>query len=343
MALSPDYSVARMINGGWQLAAGHAAVDRPEREVVDDLVRLVERGFTTFDCADIYTGVESLLGHVAQRSRSRGMTVEVHTKLVPDRSVLGSIDRAYVNGVVDRSLTRLGVERLDLVQLHWWDYAVSGLVETAGWLDDLRQAGKVRLIGVTNLDVERLRTLVGAGISVASHQLQYSLLDRRPAAAMTAFCNQHNIALLAYGTLAGGFLTDRWRGRPAPTEPLPNRSLVKYRLMIEECGGWDSLQALGASVSELAARRGVSLAALATGWVLHQPGVASAIVGTRGDAHVDDRVRCLALDLTADDRARIDAELARVSSPPGSVYGLERVEGGRHAVIMKTDLNRLNS
>lgn len=343
IALAPGYSIARLINGGWQLAAGHTLNVQSTASTVDGLSRLVDAGFTTFDCADIYTGVESLLGRVVARARARGERVEVHTKLVPDRAALPALDRAYVTGVIDRSLRRLGVEQLDLVQLHWWDYAVPGLVETGGWLDQLRQDGKIRLIGVTNLDVPHLRALIDAGLPIASHQLQYSLLDRRPVDAMAAYCREHGVALLAYGSLAGGFLTDRWRGRDDPGSPLDNRSLVKYRLIIDECGGWSAFQALLEDARVVANRHGVSIAALATRWVLDQDGVAAAIVGTRGDAHLDDRRRSLALVLDAEDRARLNAALADLRSPPGSVYGLERVEGGRHAVIMKTDLNRLDS
>ena len=340
VTLAPGYSVARTINGGWQLAAGHGAGTRPTSVVVEELLRLVAAGFTTFDCADIYTGVESLLGQVTRKARGFGRAVEVHTKLVPDQSALPNLDRAYVTGVVDRSLSRLGIERLDLVQLHWWDYGVPGLVDTAGWLDDLRRAGKVRLVGVTNFDVERLRLLVDAGIPVATHQLQYSLLDRRPAGEMTAFCRQHDIALLAYGTLAGGFLSDRWAGRPAPGEPLANRSLVKYRLIVDECGGWAAFQNL---LAALGAGPDGSIATVATRWVLAQPRVVAAIVGTRGDAYLADRLRFWAHGLDAEDHARIRAALDHVRSPPGPVYGLERTVGGRHAVIMKTDLNRLDS
>ncbi|NIN67522.1 MAG: aldo/keto reductase, partial [Anaerolineae bacterium] len=80
---------------------------------------------------------------------------------------------------IDGSLLRLGVDRLDLVQFHWWDYDVPGYLDAAGWLADLLTAGKIRALGVTNFDTYHLRELVGAGIPIVSNQTQYSLLDRR--------------------------------------------------------------------------------------------------------------------------------------------------------------------
>ena len=116
--------------------------------------RFVDAGITTFDCADIYTGVEALIGEWLKRRGARGaaVPVQVHTKYVPDLDRLPTHSRADVVRGVDRSLARLGVERLDLVQLHWWDYDVPGYVDAAAWLDELRRAGKIRHVGLTNFD-----------------------------------------------------------------------------------------------------------------------------------------------------------------------------------------------
>jgi aryl-alcohol dehydrogenase-like predicted oxidoreductase len=92
----------------------------------------VEAGITTFDCADIYTGVEELIGaFLADYRPGTGgrPEVQVHTKYVPDLRSLGSLRKADVEGAIDRSLRRLRVDRLDLVQFHWWDYSVPGWIE----------------------------------------------------------------------------------------------------------------------------------------------------------------------------------------------------------------------
>ena len=334
VALAPDYRVPPVIIGGWQFAAGHSGTAVERDQLFRRWERLVEQGLDTFDCADIYTGVEALIGDFM---RATGRRVQVHTKFVPDRSALAGIDKPYVERIVDRSLARLGVERLDLVQFHWWDYGVPGMAETAGWLDELRRAGKIRLVGVTNMDTERLRALLDAGIPVVSNQVQYSVLDRRPAARMAALCQERGVSLLCYGTVAGGFLAEAWRGAPDPVAP-ENRSQVKYQLIIEECGGWPAFQRLLDGLAGVAARRHVDLSAVATRWALDQPAVAAAIVGIRSERSVESALRVLELELDQHDRESLAAVLPQ--TPPGDVYDLERVPGGPHAGIMKYDLNR---
>ena len=159
--LAPGYTICRLIHGGWQLSAGHHPGGADRERVLAEMERAVDAGATTFDGADIYTGVERLYGELVRRcGRDR---VQVHTKLVPDLEALPSISRAYVEQIVDRSLRRLGVESIDLVQFHWWDFDVPGHVEAAAWLDELRRAGKVRHLGVTNYDRTRLEQLLEAG------------------------------------------------------------------------------------------------------------------------------------------------------------------------------------
>jgi aryl-alcohol dehydrogenase-like predicted oxidoreductase len=339
VSLAPGYFISCLLKGGWQLAAGHGATH--PSDAFTDMDRYVEAGVTTFDCADIYKGVESLIGDwLKRRSRSRNVQpVQVHTKYVPDLDRLATHVRADVVQGVDRSLSRLGVERLDLVQLHWWDYEVPGYVEAAAWLDQLRRAGKIRHVGATNFDHHRLAEIVAAGIPIVSHQVQYSVLDRRPAGAMAALCATHGIGLLCYGALAGGFLSERYLGRSSPTPPLENRSLVKYRLIIDEFGGWDRFQEMLACLKAIATRHGVTIGAVALRWALDQPGVSGVIVGARHRGHLDHTIEAVELALDADDRAQIAGVQADSQGPDGDVYALERVKGGPHASVMQYKLN----
>lgn len=335
--LAPGYSIARILNGGWQLSRGHGAEVDP-RNAVNAMVRLADAGFTTFDCADIYTGVEELLGRflVAWNGRSE---IQIHTKYVPDKSALASLTRRDVEATVDRSLARLGVERLDLVQYYWWDDDVPGRVEAALWLDELRRKGKIRHLGATNFNVRQLAEIVDAGVPLIANQVQVSLLDRRTEHGMVRYCAEHGIHLLAYGSLAGGFLSERYLGRACP-DPLPNRSLVKYRLIIEEFGGWELFQELLGVLESVADRHGVSVANVAARWVLDREAVAGAIIGARSAAHLESNRRIFDVALDAEDHRRLDAVLERSPGPAGDCFDLERVPGGRHAVIMKTNLGR---
>ena len=234
------------------------------------------------------------------------------------------------------------------MQFACWDYAVPRYVETAVWLDEQRSAGKIRLLGATNFDVPHLAELVEAGVPLVAHQVQYSLLDRRPERgssgggmpqrSMVEFCREHGIHLLAYGTLGGGFLSRRYLGRPDPEPPLANRSLVKYRLMIDELGGWSRLQDLLGRLERIATRHGVSIANVAVRWTLQQGGVAAAVVGAFDAGHLEDNLRVFDLELDEEDLRSL--EPFADAGPPGDVYAAERVRDGRHAAIMKYNLNR---
>lgn len=338
--LTAAYSISRLLKGSWQLAGGHGAVDAAA--ALDDMDRFVEAGITTFDCADIYQGVEELIGEWLRRRRRGSGTraIEVHTKYVPDLDRLATHARADVTRGIDRSLARLGVDSLDLVQLHWWDYDVPGYVEAAGWLDEARRAGKIRHLGLTNFDRQHVTEIAAAGIPIVAHQVQYSVLDRRPATRMAELCVQHGIGLLCYGALAGGFLSRRYLGGTAPAPPLENRSLVKYRLIIDECGGWDHFQQVLTVLDAVATRYGVGIGAVAIRWVMDQPGVAGVIVGARHARHLDATLQACTVTLDAEDHGALARVQAASSGPAGEVYGLERVKGGPHASIMRYTLNR---
>ncbi|WP_439596368.1 aldo/keto reductase [Falsiroseomonas sp.] len=337
--LAPGYSISRILRGGWQLAGGHGEIARDR--AIAEMRAFIEAGVTTFDCADIYTGVEEMIGDFrATLSPAERARMQVHTKFVPDWSDLPRVDLAYVTRIIDRSLQRLRTEQLDLVQFHWWNYETPGWLEAAQHLDRLRQQGKIRHIAGTNFDTPHASAMIEAGVPLVSMQVQYSLLDRRPAGALAGLCAARGMTLLCYGTVAGGFLSARWLGQTAPAEPMANRSLIKYRLIIEEFGGWDAFQALLRAMDGVARKHGVSLTAVATRWVLDQPHVAGAIVGARYAEHLADNLTVFRFALNAADRAALEAVLAQAPGPAGDTYTLERDRDGPHGRIMKYDLNR---
>lgn len=335
--LAPGYTISRVIKGGWQLAGGHGPID--ERAALDDMGRFVDAGITTFDCADIYTGVESLIGRFLRVRGSGATPVQVHTKLVPDLSRLGTFARADVADAIERSLTRLGVERLDLVQFHWWDYDVPRYLDVLGELARLRDQGKIRLLGLTNFDTARVAAIADSDIPIASHQVQYSLIDTRPAASMVDACRARGIALLCYGSLAGGFFSERWLGVEEPPFPHENRSLTKYHLIIEEFGGWRLFQELLTVLAGIARRHGVAIGSVAIRCVLDRPQVAAAIVGATSARHLQSTLQASTLRLDPDEVRAIEQVATRARGPVGEVYELERQKGGRHARIMKYELN----
>lgn len=338
VALAADYRISRLIKGGWHLAGGHGAVDPAQAR--RDMADFVAAGFTAFDCADIYTGVEDLIGGFRREYPALARQVRVHTKFVPDIDRLQTIDGVAVEASIDRSLQRLGQERLDLVQFHWWDYTVPRYVEIALELERLRRKGKIDRIGLTNFGVLQVRELVAAGVPLFSHQVQYSLLDDRPQHGMVEFCREQGIALLCYGTVAGGFLSERWLGA-APTEgPFANRSLTKYRLVIDEFGGWPLFQQLLQALAAAGDKHGCDIATVATRVMLDRSEVAAAIIGATNTAHLAEHRKIGQLHMDDEDRAAILAVTARRQGPAGDVYTLERDREGPHGRIMRYQLNR---
>ncbi|NKB89137.1 MAG: aldo/keto reductase [Acidobacteria bacterium] len=337
--LVDDYSVPRHIVGLWQLSGGHQTSATSAEAALRAMEAYFEAGYDTFDCADIYTGVEDLLGQFRDRLGSRAARLQVHTKYVPDRGALAQLDRSAVEAAIDRSLRRLQCERLDLVQFAWWDYETPGYVDVVGWLGEIRETGKIRHIGTTNFDVERLDQMATIAVPMVAHQVQYSILDRRPTHGLTAFLDETESAMVCYGSLAGGLLSDRWLDVPEPDGPLANRSLTKYRLIVEEIGGWHALQNLLRVLREIADGHHSEVAHIASAWVLDQPRVAAAIIGMRNAKHLTGARQAFSVALTKGDKRRILDWQESHPGPAGDTFGLERDPEGPHSAIMWTDLN----
>jgi enamine deaminase RidA (YjgF/YER057c/UK114 family) len=185
-------------------------------------------------------------------------------------------------------------------------------------LQALQAEGAVAHVGLTNFDTDHLRVLVKHGFRPVTNQVCFSLLDRRAGEAMSDLCLARGIGLLAYGTLAGGFLSDRWVGQPEP-DAVGDWSKLKYRRFIQAVGGWTALQAVLAALAQVAHRHGVSVANVATRWVLDQPAVAAVIVGARlGEReHRADNLRLFDFALDDTDKAIIDAALQALAPIPG--------------------------
>jgi len=159
-----------------------------------------------------------------------------------------------------------------------------------------------------------LRVIAEHGVPIVSNQVQYSLVDRRPEARMAAFCREHGMTLLAYGTLLGGLLSEKYLGRTEPPRAeLNTASLQKYKRMIDAWGGWSLFQQLLAVLKQIADKHGVSIANVGVRYILGRPAVAGVIVGARlGVAeHIADNARVFGFVLDSADHATIDPVLAK--------------------------------
>ncbi len=316
--LAPGLAVPRIVTGLWQVAdqeRGRGPLD-PEAGA-DALAAYAAAGFDAFDMADHYGSAEVIAGTLLRRTAHGDPRPLAFTKWCPEP---GPMTPEVVRTGVERARARLGVERIDLMQLHWWTFEHLAYLDAAKALDDLRREDAIAHLGVTNFDTDHLRVLVGHGLPIRTNQVSFSLLDRRAAGVMSAFCLAHDVRLLAYGTLAGGLLSERWLGRPEPgAAELADWSKSKYRRFIEAIGGWGVFQGILAAANRVARRRGVSIANVATRWVLDHPAVAAVIVGARlGEAeHRADNLRTFAFDLDDADRAVLDAALVAARPVPG--------------------------
>lgn len=340
--IAPGFSISRIIKGGWQLSQGHSAGNKDY--AVEDMFAFVDQGITTFDCADIYTGVEELIGKfLAERKTRVGSIsdVQVLTKFVPDFDILSHITKSHVEKVIDRSLKRLGVEQLDMVQFSWWSYAIPKWMEAAHWLKELQQAGKIKLISGTNFNTQATRAMVESGIPITTLQVQYSLLDNRPEKEMIALCKEKNINLLCYGTVAGGFLSERWLGVAEPMPPYENRSMVKYKLMIQEFGGWELFQTLLQTLHQIASTHQVSITNVASRYIIERDQVAGVIIGARDSKHIGENSKLFKFQLKVADHKAIEKVIAQRKGPAGDVFDIERIKDGPHGSIMRYNLNQI--
>lgn len=313
-AFAPELNICRLLNGLWQVSGAHGRID--PTAAIAGMLEYHDAGFTTWDLADHYGPAEDFVGEfrrqLADRRGAAALAqVQAFTKWVPRP---GPMTREIVENNIDISLRRMGVDCLDLLQFHWWEYGDDRYLEALGHLSDLREAGKIRHLALTNFDTEHLKVVVDNGIGIVSNQVQYSLVDLRPARLMGPFCAAHDIHLLAYGTFCGGLLSARYLGRPEPGgAALDTASLSKYRQMVNAWGGWEQFQELLALAQAIADKHGVGIANVAARYVLDQPAVAGVIVGARLglSQHREDNARVFDLTLDASDTAALTAAAGR--------------------------------
>ena len=311
--LTEGLRICRILNGMWQVSGAHGAID--PRAAVESMFSYVDAGFTTWDLADHYGPAEDFIGEFRRQFASdRGPEalsgIQAFTKWVPPP---GPMSREVVESNIDISRRRMGTDCLDLLQFHWWDYRDERYLDALSHLADLRSEGRIRGVALTNFDTRRMQNIADHGIRVVSNQVQYSLIDRRPEVAMARHCSEQGSSLLAYGTVCGGLLSDRYLGQPEPgTGALSTASLRKYKQMIDAWGGWALFQQLLSTLRAVADGHSASIANVAVRYILDRPAVAGVIVGARlGVAeHIADNDRVFQIQLDAEDVQAIEGVLA---------------------------------
>jgi aryl-alcohol dehydrogenase-like predicted oxidoreductase/enamine deaminase RidA (YjgF/YER057c/UK114 family) len=316
LRLSDRLQISRALTGLWQVAD----IEKDGATIDPDtgagwLANYAAAGFDTFDMADHYGSAEIIAGRLlARESRQDGGPV-VATKWCPPP---GPMTAAIVRAGVEERLARLGVDRIDLLQFHWWSFQHPAWLDALHELARLREQGLIAELGVTNFDAAHFDLALSDGVPLLTNQVSFSLIDRRAAGDLAAVCARHGAWILAYGTLNGGFLSDRWLGRAEPDD-IADWSKMKYHRFIRAAGGWAAFQTVLAAAETVAAKHGVSVSNVATRWVLEQSRVAGVIIGARlGQGfHAADNLRLFSFALDAEDRATLDAAFAATTAIPG--------------------------
>ncbi len=297
-----DLEICRILNGMWQVAGGHGQID--SESAVTDMEKYQDSRFTTWDLADIYGPAESLIGKFRDKI---GDNFQALTKFVPNP---GPMSNSIVSHYIDQSLEKMKTNCIDLLQFHWWDYSDSSYLDAMNNLSKLQNEGKIKNIGLTNFDTERVKIMKEYGHNIVSNQVQYSILDQRPDKLMASFCAKHGIKILSYGTLLGGFFSEKYLGVDEPHRGnLTTSSLQKYKNMIDAWGGWQLFQELLVVLNSIAKKHNCSIANIATRFVLDKPQVAGVIIGARLSIveHREDNAKVFDVKLDSQDISLINS------------------------------------
>jgi aryl-alcohol dehydrogenase-like predicted oxidoreductase/enamine deaminase RidA (YjgF/YER057c/UK114 family) len=319
--LVPNLEISRLVTGLWQIADMEKDGRKLDLDALArDMVAYAQEGFDTFDMADHYGSAEDIAGRfkaLLSVEKSQQASAAIFTKWCP---APGPMTRDVVRAAVTRALMRLQTSKIDLMQFHWWAFQHPGWIDAMKELAVLQLEGAIGHLGTTNFDTDHLRLLHHHGIAMVTNQVCFSLLDRRAAGDMSSFCAASGVRLLAYGTLAGGLLTEKWCGKPKPAEnAVTDWSTMKYLRFVEQIGGWDVLQNILTTLAKIANKHDVSIGNVATRWVLEQNAVAGVIIGARlGESeHRADNLKVFSFALDAEDRSIIDAATFHAVAIPG--------------------------
>ncbi|KAI1344658.1 NADP-dependent oxidoreductase domain-containing protein [Xylariaceae sp. FL0016] len=328
--------VPRLISGLWQLAGGHDT-----NVNVDDAAK----------CMDPLIDFHGL--------SPRNITAL--TKWCPPENGVKSF--AQAKAAVDLACQRMGQEEIALMQCssaspieqldaknlstkryhharltprqrdmadHIWDYTDDTYWHNLCHLRTLQQQGRIRHVGLTNVDAAHLELILDSGFAIATNQLSCSVLDRRLVRGRLArLCAERGVGVLAYGALLGGFVSERWLGRPEPGDDGPadgdggsmNWSLRKYLRFIRAAGGWTAFQGVLGALAGVARKHDVAIAAVALRYVLDIPAVSAVIVGCRlsrdSAEHARRNLAVFALRLDEEDYAAIRAAQEALEDVPG--------------------------
>ena len=314
--LSPQLNISRVLTGLWQIAdieRKSGPIDKDKG--ADKLKAYFDAGFDTFDMADHYGTAEIIAGTLLKRFSAMSPKPNILTKWCPKPE---KMTEDMVRKGISERLKRLETTSIDLLQFHWWSFQHPAWLDALHHISALQREGLIKEIGVTNFDTAHLRLALSDGVPIITNQVSFSLLDRRASGSLAKLCSVSSVKLLAYGTLCGGFLTEKWLGKTEPKE-ISDWSKMKYKRFIDVAGGWKAFQNILATTNKIAKKYKVSIANVATRWVLEQKGVAGVIIGARlgENSHSSDNMNLFSFSLDEEDYCALNKTFAETKLIPG--------------------------
>jgi aryl-alcohol dehydrogenase-like predicted oxidoreductase/enamine deaminase RidA (YjgF/YER057c/UK114 family) len=315
--LSSGLEISRAVTGLWQIADMEKGGDTLDPEqTASFMVGYAESGLNTFDMADHYGSAEIIAG-TFRKGFLQGKESTLLTKWVPKP---GPVSKEMVREAVQERLRRLQAEQVQLLQFHAWNFSHPAWLDALFFLQELKDEGLIHSLGVTNFDTAHLRIAKSSGIDLVTNQVSYSLIDQRTGGEMAEYCAENGIAILAYGTVLGGFLSGKWLNKPEPNAAdLSNWSLMKYKRFIDVAGGWEKFQQVLRVLDEVAKEIGTSIALLASRYQLDQKAVGAVIIGARlgENPHHSETSKIFEISINGDQRERIRKALDLLDPIPG--------------------------
>ncbi|HEY1850987.1 MAG TPA: aldo/keto reductase [Candidatus Binataceae bacterium] len=300
--------------GCWEIGGGYGSIE--ETEFVKAINRALDIGINSFDTAEAY-GMGASEKSLAKALGSRRKEAVITTKFgvgYPDFPNYRDSSRKRVTESIEKSLKALNTDYVDVYLIHWPDRAIP-FEEPMRALDDLVKQGKVKAVGLSNFQLSEIKTCMAAR-RVDVVQYCWNMFDRRMAQEIFPYCKEHEIGVMAYGSLAYGMLTGTlseekafekgdWRAKRGQ---LLNLNLFQHLFGPEHF--LNNLRAVE-DLKALAKRYGKSLPQLSLRWTTSNPVVSTALVGCRSAAEVDDNVGALGWTISDADMKEIDSIFAR--------------------------------
>jgi len=291
-----------------------------EEEGTELVERAIELGINFFDTANVYSHGESerVLGEALEPYDDDWPVVatKVYSSMDGDNPNAGGLSRKAIEQELQNSLDRLGMDTVDLYQIHRWD-ETTPIEETMRALDDAVRRNQVRYLGASSMwtyqFAEALRASERAGLDqFVSMQNHYNLTYREEEREMLPFCARRGVGVIPWSPMARGFLTrpheeflDTSRGQYMDQDDAMTGRVTAYK----SNGGLE----INERVEELAAEKGVTMGQIALSWLLHQDVVDAPIVGTTSVEHLEQAVEALDIDLSESEQAYLEEPYGPVS------------------------------